>query len=96
MVFYLGVRSILLPETTEKTPIARVVTVWYACPSFPYLRKFIQYIYFPSNFVIVSCFAHKLHLPTGQDCLGEHISQEKTLNIHASWWFHLKETLEKI
>lgn len=61
-------------------------------PKLPYLRKLIQLIYFSSNFVIVSCFAHKLHLPTGQDCLGENISQEKlrTPNIHASWWFHLK------
>lgn len=94
--FYLGVRSILLHEKTEKTPIARVVTVWYACPSFHVLGNL--YRHFSSNFVIVSCFAHKLHLPTGQDCLGENISQEKLLspNIHASWWFHLKKSLEKI
>ena len=63
--------SAINPSTrvTEKTPIARVVTVWYVCPSFHILGNI--YIYFSSNFVIVSYFAHKLHLPTGQDCLGE-------------------------
>ena len=63
--------SAINPSTrvTEKTSIARVVTVWYVCPSFHFLGNI--YIYFSSNFVIVSYFAHKLHLPTGQDCLGE-------------------------
>ena len=82
-------------RVAEKTPIAPVVTVWYACPSFHVLGNL--YRYFSSNFVIVSCFAHKLHLPTGQDCLGENISQEKPLSskIDASWWFHLKNIRKK-